>query len=376
MFTTDFADAVKLVTNAVFPEDIFIQKESSPKVVFRLLRSALHEDFAPANQKSLAGDSFSRLHLAWEIAEAAIADKTFGTKTKRIESHNSAKSGISFFVKSKKGIYGDLISIMEGSVSHVYLGTDKDGRKVTIKIAAGPACNQFLENEATNLKLLLSEFPATEPGKYYPTLVDNFFIMSAGNKLAVNVTLHCDGYTPLSGVLGLFQSAGMPIEVRATAWMYNRILEALAHAHPLKIVHGGVHPDNILVHPESHRIVLTGWTSSVRTPVKVPYANQSYVDLYPREVVGDRANRKSALSTDLYMAAATVTTVLRGNVAQATFPHSVPHEIRAFLSARLIPDVGLRDAVAIQQRDRFGEVLKVLYGPPKFLPFVLPNTRS
>lgn len=376
MFTTNFVDAVNLVSRAIYPEDIFSHSESPPKVVFRLLRKVLHEDFAPPKSKAEANEAFSILHVAWEIAEEMLADKSFGAKTKRIQTHVDAQSGASFFVKSKKGTYGDLVAIMEGSVSHVYLGTDKDGRKVAVKIATNPDCNQYLENEATQLRNLRSEFPATESGKYFPTLVDNFFIMSAGDKLAVNVTECCDGYTPLSRILELFQVAGKQIEVRAAAWMYNRILEALAHAHPLGIVHGGVHPDNILVHPESHRIVLTGWTSSVRAPERVPYACAPHISLYPNEVVGDKAKRKSALSTDLYMAAGCITLVLGGNVEQKTFPPSVPHEIRAFLSARLIADVGLRDAIAIAQRDRFGEVLKGLYGPPKFLPFVLPNTRS
>ncbi len=376
MFTTNFADAAKLVSEAVFPEDIFTHAESPPKVVFRVLRKMLHEDFAPADKKSEANEVFHALNLAWEMTEKLTAAGTFGTRGKRIDSHVAEKSGTTFFVKSKKGIYGDLITIAEGPVSCAYRGTDKDGKSVVVKIAASPSCNQYLENEATNLMRIKMEFPTTESGKYFPTLVDSFSIMSDGNKLAVSVTEYCAGYIPLSKVLGLFREAGKTIEVRAAAWMYNRILEALAHAHPSNIVHGGLHPDNILVHPESHRIVLTGWTSSVHAPEKVPYANQSHIGLYPMEVVGDKAKRKSALSTDLYMAAASAVTILGGDVSKATFPPSVPNAIRAFLSARLISDVGLRDAVAIQQRDRFGEVLKGLYGPPRFLPFVLPNTRS
>jgi hypothetical protein len=111
-------------------------------------------------------------------------------------------------------------------------------------------------------------------------------------------------------------------------------------------------------------------------PEKVPYARSAYIGMYPKEVVGEKAKRKSALSTDLYMAAASMVFVLGGGVDNTTLPLSVPKEIRAFLNARLISDVGLRDAVAIQQRDRFGEVLKALFGPPKFLPFILPISRS
>ena len=375
MFTTNFEQAAKLVSSAQYPEDIFANAESTPKIVFRILRKVLHEDFAPIDKKRLAKDTFSKLQIAWELTEQLIADNSFGKKTKLISAHIATASGASFFVKSKKGVYGDLVILAEGKVSIVYLGSDAAGNKVVVKVAANPACNQFLENEAGNLKRMSDRFPTTESGRYFPTLLDNFFVMNAGNKLAVNVFAYCEGYYPLSQVCEMFNDAHELIDVRAAAWMYNRILESLAHAHPTGIVHGGVHPDNVLLHPDSHRIVLTGWTSSVIVPEKIPYASAKHLALYPKEVVGNKADRRSAFSTDLYMAAASIITTLGGNVITKTLPTSVPKEIRAFLNARLIEEVGLRDNVAIQQRDRFGEVLKSLFGPPKFHSFVLPTSR-
>lgn len=376
MFTTNYAHAVQLVTDAQYPEDIFMHAESTPKVVFRLLRKALHEDFAPADKKEEAREGFQKLHNAWGLAESLITRNAFGQKTTLIRSHVAKQGGVSFFVKSRKGVYGDLVILAQGKVSTVYLGTDKAGNNVVVKIATNPSCNQFLENEAAHLHRMKEKFPKKESGRYFPTPIDNFSAVHAGNTLAVNVFEYCEGYVTLSHALDMFKSASEHIDVRAMAWMYNRILESLAHAHPLGLVHGGVHPDNILIHPESHRIVLTGWTSSVMSPEKIPYASAEYMHLYPKEVVGDRASRKSALSSDLYMAAASMYVVLSGNVSTKTLPPHVPKEIRAFLSARLIGDIGLRDAVAIQQRDRFGEVLKAVFGPPKFHPFVLPTSRS
>jgi serine/threonine protein kinase len=248
------------------------------------------------------------------------------------------------------------------------------GQKVVVKIAGSSDCNQFLENEATNIGLMKDKFPKSSHGRHFPVLLDSFQVVNTGNRLAVNVFERLEGYITLTEVLRMFKEARAHIDVKSAAWMYNRILESLAHSGPLDIVHGGVHPDNILIDPPSHCIVLTGWTSSLQLPGKVAYANPTYLRMYPQEVVGKKDGRTAHLSTDLFMAAASIVEVLGGDVASATLPFGVPKEIRAFLNARLTRNVGLRDAKAIDQRDRFGEVLKALFGPPQFHEFVLPFT--
>jgi serine/threonine protein kinase len=189
----------------------------------------------------------------------------------------------------------------------------------------------------------------------------------------VNVFEYLQGYYTLTDVLTMFMDKKQSIDMKSAAWMYNRILEAVSHSGPEGIVHGGVHPDNILLHPESHRIVLTGWSSSVQAGEKIKYASETYKQMYPQEVIGDSSKRKAYLATDLFMAAATIWHVLGGDVTSMIEPRGIPGEVRSFLRARLTLDVRLRDAVAIQQRDRFSEVLKSLYGPAKFHPFVLPK---
>jgi hypothetical protein len=378
MFAPTLDQALKLLADACYPEDIFVQLGDTPKVVFRKLRSVLHEDFVPAEKKDVARELFHKLHLAWTLTEELIASKSFGNKIRKIDSFSTqttATHTAAFFVKSKKGTYSDLALHCEGKVAHVYFGTDGLGKKVVVKIANNPICNQFLENESAHILMMRKEFPNSENGRYFPTLLDAFFISQSGDRLAVNVFEYLEGYYVLSDVIRMFSDAKKSIDVKSVAWMYNRILETLSHSGPLAIVHGGIHPDNILLHPESHRIVATGWSSSVKVPKKVPYANDAYMFMYPEEVIGDKSKRKAFLSTDLYMAACTVWHTAGGDVVKRTLPSNIPGEIRAFLNARLTSDVRLRDAVAIQQRDRFSGVLKALYGPAKFHNFVLPISR-
>lgn len=378
MFSPTFESACTLVSGAVYPEDIFIQDGDTPKVIFRKLRSVLHEDLVQDVKKHLAREKFQKLYLVWSLTEELIASKIFGNKTKKIEEFSmqiSTANGVTFFVKSKKGTYSDLMLHSEGKVANVYFGIDAFGKKVVVKIANSPACNQFLENESTHITMMRKEFPNSESGRYFPTLLDTFFISQSGDRLAVNVFEYLEGYYVLSDVIRIFSGAKKVIDVKSMAWMYNRILETLAHSGPLEIVHGGIHPDNILLHPESHRIVVTGWSSSVKASEKIMYANDLYRFMYPEEVIGDRSKRKAFLSTDLYMAACTVWQAAGGDVLKRTLPSNIPGEIRAFLDARLISDMRLRDSVAIQQRDRFSGVLKALYGPAKFHNFVLPISR-
>lgn len=378
MFSPTLDQSLKLLADACYTEDIFIQLGDTPKVVFRKLRSVLHEDFVPSEKKDIARAMFQKLHLAWSLAEELIVLKSFGNKIRKIDSFSTPSSSAqtaTFFVKSKKSTYSNLIVHSEGKVASVYFGTDELGKKVVVKIANSPTCNQFLESESAHITMMREAFPNSESGRYFPTLVDTFFVSQFGDRLAVSVFERLEGYYLLSDIIKIFSDAKKRIDVKSMAWMYNRILETLSHSGPLAIVHGGIHPENVLLHPESHRIVVTGWTSSVEVTQKVMYANDTYTFMYPEEVIGDTAKRKAFLSTDLYMAACTVWHVVGGDVMRKTLPSDVPSEIRAFLNARLTSDLRLRDTVAIQQRDRFSGVLKALYGPAKFHTFVLPTAR-
>ena len=372
MFHTDHASAKSLVNAAIYPEDIFVQDKDTLKIVFRKLRSALHEVNTPKGGELEGKRAFEKLLFAWDVALPLIGAGTFGQKKVTISMASATAPSASFFVKSKKGVYSELMLLKEGNVAYSYIGTDASGNNVIVKIARTPACNEFLESEAQHISEMWTLFPGKESGRYFPTMIDSFNVNDGSDTLAVNVFTCCEGYIPLSDILKRFSDAGQTIDLRSAAWMYNRILEALAHAHPLSIVHGGVHPENILVHTDSHRIVLTGFTSSVKESEKVPYACDIYRHMYPQEVLGDKAKRKAYLSTDLYMAAATITEVLGGRVGSVPLSTSVPRVVRAFLDARLTEKAVLRDASAIAQRDRFGEILGMLYGPPKFHHFVLP----
>ncbi len=375
MFHTDHASAVLLVNAALYPEDLFVQDKDTPKIVFRKLRGALHEVNTPKGRELEGKRAFEKLMLAWDVALPLIKAGTFGQKkvTISLASATATAPSVSFFVKSKKGTYSELVMLQQGNVAHTYRGTDARGQKVIVKIARTPLCNEFLESEAQHISEMCILFPGKESGRYFPTMADSFTVNDGSDMLVVNVFACCERYIPLSHILKRFSDAGQTIDLRSAAWMYNRILEALAHAHPLSIVHGGVHPENILVHTESHRIVLTGFTSSVKQSEKVPYACDLYRHMYPEEVLGDKGKRKAYLSTDLYMAAATITEVLGGKVGSVPLSTLVPRVVRAFLDARLTEKAVLRDASAIAQRDRFGEILEVLYGPPKFHHFVFPK---
>ncbi len=376
MFSPSFEVACEIISKAIYPEDIFTQSGDTAKVVFRKLRKVCHEDFAPSNKKEYANEVFQKLQNAWSLAEELIADNVFGKKTKIIQSFFTTQISDTntFFVKSKKDTYKDLVLHSEGKVCNVYFGLDTAGKKVVVKVSSSPACNDFLENESLHIKEMTRFFPVyPKEGRFFPVILDSFFVNISGDRLAVNVFEYLEGYISLSDILKRFINAGKNIDTKHVVWIYNRILESLSASGLCDIVHGGTHPHNMLVHPERHRIVLTGWTSSVKDNQKIMYACDDYMSLYPLEVIGDKDKRRAYLSTDLYMAATTVWTLLGGDVRKKTLPKSIPNEIKHFLNARLILDSRLRDSVAIHQRDRFGLVLKSVFGPPKYHEFVLPN---
>jgi hypothetical protein len=80
------------------------------------------------------------------------------------------------------------------------------------------------------------------------------------------------------------------------AWMFRRLLVALAIASEAGIVHGAPLPRHVLIHPETHGLVLVDWTAAVHTGLGVDVRPAGYTEWYPGELNSDSRTGVYALA--------------------------------------------------------------------------------
>ena len=160
------------------------------------------------------------------------------------------------------------------------------------------------------------------------------------------------------------------IPPRASIWIWRRILEVLSFIHASGMVHGAVLPANLLVQENEHGVRLVGYSFCSHHNEKLQAVPGGYVAFYPKP-----ASSWSTLTPqlDLTMSARCIAAILGGNPETAALPKMVPAQLagivrRIALSkpARGTPE----DAWTI--REELGEIASEIFGPPQFVPIVMP----
>src|SRR5664279_3242292 len=100
-----------------------------------------------------------------------------------------------------------------------------------------------------------------------------------------NALARLEGFYSLAQLIQMFPSGIDPLHV---AWMWRRVLVAIAHGHDNNVVHGAVVPEHIMILPEQHGVVLADWCyASIREPGEIFQQILAIVparkDFYPEE---------------------------------------------------------------------------------------------
>lgn len=278
-----------------------------------------------------------------------------------------------FDIKNGSTTYKITSALRRADVANIYGCTiiSEDGSQVpgVFKIVRNPVDNDFSENEARILGLLADK-PAEIVKKYFASMVDSFTAAEGedGQKRHVIVFPYSEKFYTFEEVLREYPGG---IEARDFAWMFNRLLEGLYFTHKAEVIHGGILPSNIIIRPDNHGLILTEWAYSVRwdgTEI-LKAVSSNYRSWYPPEV---QKKEKPSPALDIYMAAMCGIKLLGGDPSTKTIPDGVPDQIRQFL-LDCSADTFSRPTDAGALRERFGEILKVLYGKRQFRPFLMPE---
>jgi hypothetical protein len=240
-----------------------------------------------------------------------------------------------------------------GSIANVYLAED-GGTPYVVKMVRNPALNGLLYAEWDAMRAL-DGLVGLEP--YYPRLVDRSGPVERGERASSVFEPLVDGFVTLAEVRRAFPSG---LDGRDYAWMHRRLLRAIEGAHRAGLVHGAIVPENVLVHPGQHGIVLAGWSFCVEEGQR-PLATSETMS-YPPEV-----GRGAAVTaaTDVHMAHALMLDLLGDNeIRQRTFARGCMQE-----NPGRRPD-------AVDLLGEYDELLDELYGRRVFRPFAVPRHKT
>ena len=161
-------------------------------------------------------------------------------------------------------------------------------------------------------------------------------------------------YIPGSTLEQIVEKAGK-IKPETTAWITERILNALLYLHHHGVIHGDIKPQNVIIQPSTHSVVLVDFGLAM---VKPGSSNKSigYTPVFaaPEQIAG-----KTLLpASDYYSVGMLMIYALNGGkrVEKKQVVSSVPDPMVDFIS-KLTKD----DVLSRPQQDLFDDFVKVRY---------------
>ena len=264
--------------------------------------------------------------------------------------------------------------IAHGQISDVY--TARRARWPTelalLKVLRDPKDSKRFDNEWEALQALQrSQAPGAQT---FTTLIPQSILhgeSTAGSHVGKRVSL----FRWASGFRHTFdevqQAYPQGIPPRASIWIWRRILEVLSFIHASGMVHGAVLPPHLLIQENDHGVRLVGYSCAGRTGEKLRTLSPDFEPFYPQPT-----HSWSTLTAqlDLVMSARCIAALLGGNPETASVPAAVPTPLAAVVQRIALTKPTSRpseDAWAL--REELGQIAKEAFGPPQFMPIVMPD---
>lgn len=152
------------------------------------------------------------------------------------------------------------------------------------------------------------------------------------------------------------------VDPRVGLWMWRRILEVLAPLHRQGLAHGAIVPTHLLVQERDHgvRVIGFGCAGAPGEPLQAKDPGFASMDPDARTVSFER---------DVEWSARCIAYVLGGDPPRGDVPSQVP---KAFADRiREVAHGNTTDAWSL--REELGSLAQRLFGPPAFVPLVMPS---
>lgn len=353
MIFTGLYEMIDKLHKAQTPEDIFGDLDAPfAKALARryhFLASIVHPDHNMGSQSD-AEEAFKRLGRWHTLAEQKIANGMYGKR--EVINLQTDRANYVGYGNPEIGDLSDLYTVWA------------DDEKLLLKLVRLPRNDDLLQMEAQILTHFADKLEGDPLRAHFPTLVESFRMRdAAGVTRRANVLRFEADFVTLADVIKRYPTG---VAAADAAWMFNRLLVALAKTHELGGVHGAVVPAHFMIRPQDHNGLLLDWCYSVKIGATVKAISPSSRAYYAPEIL---QKQPATAASDLYMAAKCMTHLLGGDIATNQLPTSVPRPIAALLRSCLLTNQQYRANDAWDIFDQFKEILQRLYGKPTFRSF-------
>jgi serine/threonine protein kinase len=161
-------------------------------------------------------------------------------------------------------------------------------------------------------------------------------------------------YIPGYTLEQIVEKAGK-IDPETTAWISERIFNALLYLHHHGVIHGDIKPQNVIIQPKTHSVVLVDFgLAMVR-----PGSSDKSIGYTPTFASPEQIDGKTLLpASDYYSAGMLMIYALNGGkrLDKKEVPASVPDPMANFISSLV-----KRDVLQRPQKDLFEDFVKVRY---------------
>lgn len=331
----DFDEALALSQTDLFAGKI---KDEADNLAHQL-KKVLHPDVAPDGLQDEATNAFVRV-------------------TEAYEKYLNPGPKLSTMIHTRDHIYSIDGLAAEGSITKVLWARmlDDNERRVLIKMPVHVRDNDLMEVEAKVLKVLAADKTF---GIFFPQPIE-FLIQrdaTTREKRRCVVLEPIEGFYTMTSLLQTRDG----LDPRDIAWLFRRLYAAMAFVHRSGFTHNALTPDNILVSPEQHHVIITGWGYS--TPIDKPMQaiNSQFRGFYPPEVFAKKPKAGSA--ADVFML---------GNLMNQLGGANLPKRMRLHARAMSAHAAGNRPNDLSVIQDVFDTLLNDVFGPPSYHEMPIP----
>lgn len=357
MAKDEFYAALGQVNAAQSYVDVFpVADERSITHTYRTIMRHVHPDVVEAAYRDVATQVVAVLGEHYQRALAAAKNGSYG----------SCLSDLVFETAKRRYVVDQKISRWV-DMTVCYQATSQTGEAAFIKLASSRRDNDLLAVEAEALETFWSGDP--KRAMFFPKLIESFGVIDGSRRLRANAIEWCEGFVNLEQVAQAYPKGVDPLDA---TWMWRRMLWALDYAHSVGYVHGATLPQNVMIHPEMHGLILTDWCYATKQrsgkyqPQVAIVGRQK--DWYTKELLAKHAVTPR---DDIVLAGRTAVYLLGGDPIAALLPPQVPLAMQHYFKDVVL---GNRYHAVAEAAIDFEELLQALgrpFYPRAFRPFHL-----
>ena len=328
--------------SAKTPSDLFsptLDTKTAQKRYQRLLRIA-HPDVNP-DETQKAEQAFKHLNKIWEtyISQNGTLHKTKNTNSIKTKKHEYQ------FADKRYQIDG---------IAYFNATYDAGYKKAFIALSTTPENNTAFVESMKKLNTVRKN-SATEIKGFFPEVIDSFYFTANSKDLAA-VTLETEEpFEEMFSLRDVLTRYPQGIQDKDIAWIYRRMLMALAETHKSGYVHNGLYLDSLMIHPARHGVILKDWQYAVPINEPANLLNKEIVKYYSADVLG---SKPVTPKHDITLAARTAIELLTKN--------SIPRFRRALEGTATYPPAEAETAL-----EEFDSLIKELWGKREWHEFIM-----